>query len=201
MLDYPKRAFYLVSGFHIFPLIAIDFKFRFVIKRDFTKLSRTLYICSDKTFAVSFSESEYILNYKIPKLHHCFHCAVVASGKRELDWHFCSVKKLGNVYRSDDRLLLSVTVIYYVFRSFIRNKTTCIKYCLARWISIHCVRQYMVNFTGLAGIVNTTVYKTEPILTGLGHGKSSRFLTLLPYCMGSARLFVEDLDCDDKQLS
>ena len=30
------------------------------------------------------------------------------------------------------------------------------------------VKQYLVNFTGLAGIVNTTFYKTEPILQVLG---------------------------------
>ena len=40
------------------------------------------------------------------------------------------------------------------------------------------VWQYLVNFTGLAGIVNATVYKTEPIFTGLRHGKLSSFLTL-----------------------
>ena len=38
---------------------------------------------------------------------------------------------------------------------------------------IHWVRQYLVDFIGLAGIVNATVYKTEPIITGLGHGKLS----------------------------
>ena len=43
---------------------------------------------------------------------------------------------------------------------------------LLKWISklpmsleIHCVRQYLINITGLAGIVNATVYKTEPIFT------------------------------------
>ena len=30
------------------------------------------------------------------------------------------------------------------------------------------IRQYLVNFTGLAGIINETDYKTEPIFTGLG---------------------------------
>ena len=34
----------------------------------------------------------------------------------------------------------------------------------------HWVRQYLVDFTGLVGIVNATVYKIEPIFTGLGHG-------------------------------
>ena len=43
------------------------------------------------------------------------------------------------------------------------------KYCITRWISklpgsfeIHSVRQFLVNFTGLAGLVNATVCKTEP---------------------------------------
>ena len=31
----------------------------------------------------------------------------------------------------------------------------------------------LVNFPGLVGIVNAAVYKTEPIFTGLGHGKLS----------------------------
>ena len=35
-----------------------------------------------------------------------------------------------------------------------------------------------VLFTNLAGIVNATVYKSEPIFTGLRHGKFSWFLTL-----------------------
>ena len=53
-------------------------------------------------------------------------------------------------------------------RSIIPNKTTFIQYCLSRWISklrgsfeINWVRQYLVNITGQAGIVNTTIYRTE----------------------------------------
>ena len=38
---------------------------------------------------------------------------------------------------------------------------------------IHRVRQHLVNFMGPVGIVNATVYKTEPIVTGLRHGKLS----------------------------
>ena len=40
------------------------------------------------------------------------------------------------------------------------------------------VRRYLVNFTGAAGIVNATVYKTEPFFTDPGHGRLS-FLTLI----------------------
>ena len=46
------------------------------------------------------------------------------------------------------------------------------------WISklpgsfeIHWLRQCLVNFSGLAGIINATSHKTEPIFTGLGHSK------------------------------
>ena len=69
-------------------------------------------------------------------------------------------------------------VISDVYRSFIPNETTFTKYCLTQWIpklpgsiEIHWVRQYLVNFTGMVGILNKTVYKTEPIFTGLRHGK------------------------------
>ena len=55
--------------------------------------------------------------------------------------------------------------------------------CVTRWISkltgrfeIHWVRQYLINFTGLADIVNATVYET--ISTGLGQDKLSQCLTL-----------------------
>ena len=86
--------------------------------------------------------------------------------------------KLGKIFTGlTYTLLLSVTVISNIYMSFIRNKTT---YCLAQWISklpgsfeIHWVRQYLVNFMGLEGIVNATVYKTGLIFTGLGHGKLS----------------------------
>ena len=81
------------------------------------------------------------------------------------------------------KALSSLMAISDSYRCLIQNKTT--KNCLTQWISslpvsfeIHRVR-YLVNFTGLAGIINAPVYKTEPIFTGLGHGKLSWFLTLL----------------------
>ena len=40
-----------------------------------------------------------------------------------------------------------------------------------RSFEIHWVRQYMVKFMDLEGIVNTTVYETKPIFTGLRCGK------------------------------
>ena len=77
------------------------------------------------------------------------------------------------------KLYSGFTVISYVYRSFIPNKITLIN-CLTQWISkfpgsfeIHWVRQYLVNFTGVGGIINTIVYKTELIFTGVGHGELS----------------------------
>ena len=54
------------------------------------------------------------------------------------------------------------------------QNTTFTKYWLTQWISklpgcfeIYVVRQYLVNFTGLVGLLNATVYKAEPIFTCL----------------------------------
>ena len=76
--------------------------------------------------------------------------------------------------------LSSFTVIYCFYRSFIPNKTIFTKYCLTQWMlkfprsrQIHWVRQYLVYFVDLTGKVNSTVNKTEPVFTGLGHDKFS----------------------------
>ena len=54
-----------------------------------------------------------------------------------------------------------------VYRSFIPNKTTFTMYCLTHQISklprsfeIHWVRQYLINFIGLGGLVTAAVYRT-----------------------------------------
>ena len=113
---------------------------------------------------------------------------VVAAEWREsnlgsrLNYQQC--KKLGKIFAGlTYKLLSSITVISDVYNSFIRNKAT-FTYCLTQWISklsgsfeIHWVRQYLGNFMSLVGIVNTTIYKSKPIFTGLGHGKLSWFLT------------------------
>ena len=99
-------------------------------------------------------------------------------GRRRI-WIRLSVWKIRkNIYRPD--IKVTFVVISDVYRAFIRNKTTFTKYCLTQWISklpgsfeIDWVRQYMVNLMGLLGIVNASVYKTELIFTGLGHGKLS----------------------------
>ena len=93
--------------------------------------------------------------------------------------HHC--KKLGKISVGQIyRLLLGFAIISDFYMSFIPNKTTFTKYCLTQWISklpgsfeIHWVTQYLVNFMGLAGIVNTNVYKTKPTFTGLEPGKLS----------------------------
>ena len=41
------------------------------------------------------------------------------------------------------------------------------------WDSLTKAAQYLVNFTGLVGIVNATIYKTKPIFTGLEQDKLS----------------------------
>ena len=74
------------------------------------------------------------------------------------------------------KLLLSFTVISdFTGPSFLIKLHLLSYVCLTQWISkfpgsfeIHWVRQYSVNITGFAGIVNPTVYKIEPNFTGLG---------------------------------
>ena len=81
--------------------------------------------------------------------------------------------------------LLSFTVISDLYRSFITNKTTFIKYCFTQWISklpgsfeIHRFRPYPVNSIGLVGMVNATVYKTKPIIPGHGHDKLAHIFSI-----------------------
>ena len=68
----------------------------------------------------------------------------------------------------------------WLIQVFMWNKTMFTKYCLTQWLSKlpgsfenHWLRQYLVNLMGLVGMVNATVYETEPIMTVLGHGKLS----------------------------
>ena len=63
-----------------------------------------------------------------------------------------------------------------VFHVNNRRGTLCLSQ--GRRMSYPAWRQYLVNFMGLVGIVNTTIGKTEPIFAGLGHGKLSWFSTL-----------------------
>ena len=85
------------------------------------------------------------------------------------------------------KFLLSFTAISGVYRSFVPNKTTFTK---------HCLKAAPGNFHRLAGVVNAIVYKTEPIFTGLNHGKLSQFLTMqigLLITMSGSIIFWQNL--------
>ena len=91
-----------------------------------------------------------------------------------------SVSKLEKIFTWPVHKLLSSSfaIISYVYRSIIRNKlhllgTVLVDFKAAGSFKTNWVRQYLVNVTDLAGIVNATVYKTDPIFTGLRYGKLS----------------------------
>ena len=122
---------------------------------------------------------------------HLWHCCLACNRRLHFSGlvQYCSIqcKKLGKILTGlTYKLLSSFMVISDVYRSFTQNKTTFTEYFLTQWISklpgsfeIHWVKQYLVNFMALVDIVNATVYKTESIFTGLGHGKLSQFITLI----------------------
>ena len=85
-------------------------------------------------------------------------------------------QKLGKIFTGPAfKLLLSFTAISDVYMSFIPNKITFTKHCLTqRSFEVHWVRQCLVNFTGMVGIVNATVYWTNFHLT-------NRPILALPY--------------------
>ena len=96
----------------------------------------------------------------------------------------CKKKKnRKNIYMSGIEVTFELYVQCRYLHVLYSKYITSTKYCHTQWISkrpsrfeIHCVRQYLVNFTGLVGIVYITVYDTEPIFTGPRHGKLSLFL-------------------------
>ena len=79
--------------------------------------------------------------------------------------------ELCGYFRCLQALCSKLNYIYYILSYSVDFKLT-------GSFEIHWVRQCLVNFTGVVGIVNTIVYKTETILIGLGHGQLSWFLTL-----------------------
>ena len=91
-----------------------------------------------------------------------------------------------DIYRSDAPVTFELYIYFKCLQFLYSNKTTFTNFCLPQWISwpfrrsfdIHWVRQYLVTFTGLTAIVNTTFYKTEHIFAGPGRGKLSLCLTL-----------------------
>ena len=85
---------------------------------------------------------------------------------------------VSNITGPTYKLRLSFVVISDVYMPIIPKKTTFTKPYFTQWMSkrpgsfeIYWVRQCLVNFTGLAGIINATLYKTEPNFTDLGHSK------------------------------
>ena len=90
-----------------------------------------------------------------------------------------------NIYRSDIQVTFELDGHFRCLHVLCSNKTTFTNYCLTQWIpklpgsfEIYWVRQYLVNITVPVGILNATVYKTEPIFTGLRPDKLSKLLTL-----------------------
>ena len=79
------------------------------------------------------------------------------------------VSKLGKMFTGlTYKLLFSFPVISHFYRSFIPNNIIYTEYHSTQWITklpwcfgIHRVRLYLVNATGLVGIVNATVYKSH----------------------------------------
>ena len=76
-------------------------------------------------------------------------------------------------------------ILSFMVNSDVYRCSNPIKSTFIQWISklpgsfeIHQVKQYLVNFTSPAGIVNTIVHKTKPIFAGLGYGKLSWILIL-----------------------
>ena len=88
-------------------------------------------------------------------------------------------KSQKSIYRSDVQVTFELHGHFRCLLDlFIQNKTTFTKYCLTQWISnlprsfeTHWVRKYHVNFMGLTGIINATVYKTNqfPQVSGMAN--------------------------------
>ena len=119
---------------------------------------------------------------------------VKANGQflRMLLWsQYYSVKKnRKNIYRSDIQVTFELYGNFRCLHVLIPNKQYLLStVLLSRFQSSRGalksteLMQFMylpvVNFTGLAGIVNTTVYMTEPIFTGLGMTNCPNFNTVI----------------------
>ena len=92
---------------------------------------------------------------------------------RHQTMYIFSVKIRKNIYKFDVQVTFDLYSHFRCLqvRSFIPNKITFTKYCLTQWISklpgsFEIKAVLGKHFAGLAGIVNATVYKTEPIFTG-----------------------------------
>ena len=82
-----------------------------------------------------------------------------------------------NIYSSDVQVTFKLHGDFRCLQALCYKYNNFSKYRLTQWISKlpgilkSSVRQYLVNFRGLAGKGNTTVYRTEPILqiSGMTH--------------------------------
>ena len=92
-------------------------------------------------------------------------------------WSTVSKTKI-NIFRFNVHLFYSFPMNSGVLGFFILNKTT---FTNVRSFEINWVRQYLTRFMGLTYIVNASVYRTKPFLTGLGNGKWSWFPILVSY--------------------
>ena len=145
----------------------------------------------------------FILEVVVTDRFHCKHKVVVSVQHiiikvRHPYFRWCvhhrrvsQCKKLGKIFTGPTyKLLLRLTATSDISMSFIIITTTFTKHWLTEWISkrsgsfeIHWVRQYLVNFTGLVGIVNADVYKNEPIFTGIANCPNfQHWLGPLPVC-------------------
>ena len=96
-----------------------------------------------------------------------WHLSLVGRGPGLFQYGDAVSKIRENIYRSNIQVTFE---LYSHFRCLqvldSKIKTTFTKCCLTQWISklprsfeIHWIRQNLVNFTGLMGIVNITIYK------------------------------------------
>ena len=102
---------------------------------------------------------------------------------RELIATHQGTKELGKIFTGAKHMLLWVLRSCQMFTGLLFHIKLLSSVLLKGFQSfkIYQLRQYLVNFMGLAGVVHATVYKTEQIFTGLGHGKLFYFLTLHTY--------------------
>ena len=89
-------------------------------------------------------------------------------------------QNLGKIFTGPTRYFWALRSFQMFTGTLFQTKQHLISTVLSQWIStfhgsfgIHWFRQYLVNFAGLVGIVNAIVHRTDPIFTGLRHGKLS----------------------------
>ena len=93
-----------------------------------------------------------------------------------------AVSKIGKIVTGwTNKMRLSFTALSDVYRPFIPHNLNLLSTVLFSWVQSSAPQELLNplskavpgNITGLADIVNVTIYKTEPIVTGLGFCKLS----------------------------